>query len=607
VAVFLCLLSFNHDFACQLPRITLAIQIGYNYNDLAVKNPFKTLTNEIVFLILLIFGSVVYFNSLFNGFVSDDVSQIRDNTLVHSLSNILLFFTNAIFLKNTGSNSDYRPIQSVLQALIYTFSGSAPFTFHVFSVFLHITNAFLVFFVLKHFVKRPFAFFLSILFLVHPMNQEAVGWASSSADLLFFFFGMAALIVSMNFKGNWKQIILINVFLTLSFLSKETGLAFVPLVLIFPFFNNKKTISWKYIASIIVTAGCYIFLRFYELRSIYSNPDPMVPISQQPFPSRLLNTPAIILYYLKTFFFPYMLSFDQQWVVKTMDFRSFYFPLFLDCLFFALIGLFGFFIFNKKKSLFTSYIFFVLWFLLGLVFYLQIIHLDMIVADRWFYFPIVGLLGLLGTAVSLITIKNDVFKKGIVTVAIVYVGILTIRTMVRNTNWVDNLTLIGHDVETSDSPHLAIFLNVMYEQTGQMKKIKSPIVLAVPIDETKGQNWYNLGTEYFQWGYKDISEKYFMKSIHEDKFHKAYKSLAIIYIEKDHNPKASKEILLQGLQQYPNDPLLLALLSITEYTMSDKQTAIATAQKLQQISPQYAQTLLNLIKNNQPITIPSGY
>lgn len=579
----------------------------HNKQIFSFKKFITPLTTGKAILIIVVVGFIVYSNTLFNGFVSDDVSQIVDNSLVHSLSNTLLFFTNAIFLKNTGSNSDYRPIQSVLQALIFTISGSAPFTFHLFSVVLHTANAFLVFLVLKHLIKRPLAFFLSILFLVHPINQEAVGWASSSADLLFFFFGMAALFVTMNFNGNWKQTILINVFLALSFLSKETGLAFVPLVLIFPFFINKKTISWKHIASVMVTASCYIFLRFYILRSIYSNPDPMVPISQQTFPTRLLNTPAIILYYLKTFFFPYMLSFDQQWIVKDMAFSSFYVALILDCLFFALIGLLGVYILKKKKTVVTSYIFFVLWFLFGLVFYLQIIHLDMIVADRWFYFPIVGLLGLLGTAFSLITIKSEVVKKGIVTIAIVYIGILGIRTIVRNTNWADNLTLFRHDVHTSNSPRLAIFLNLMYAQAGQMENVKTPLVLAVPVDVTKGQNWYNLGKEYFQWEYKDLAETYFMKSIQVDKFHNAYKSLAIIYLEKDHNPKASKKILLQGLQQYPNDPLFLALLSIVEYAMSDKQTALATAQKLQQITPKYALTLINLMKNNQPISIPNGY
>src|SRR6266567_485460 len=93
---------------------------GFSFTQL-----FKPLTTTKAISIIVLIGIIVYFNSLFNGFVSDDASQIVDNSLVHSLSNTLLFFTNAIFLKNTGSNSDYRPIQSVLQTLIYTLSGSA--------------------------------------------------------------------------------------------------------------------------------------------------------------------------------------------------------------------------------------------------------------------------------------------------------------------------------------------------------------------------------------------------------------------------------------------------------------------------------------------------
>ncbi|PIV70924.1 hypothetical protein COW57_02525, partial [Candidatus Roizmanbacteria bacterium CG17_big_fil_post_rev_8_21_14_2_50_39_7] len=64
---------------------------------------------------------------------------------------------------------------------------SQPFFFHLTSVVFHIATAVLIFYLFKRFFKENIAFFLSLIFLVHPANVEAVCFASALQEVLFTF------------------------------------------------------------------------------------------------------------------------------------------------------------------------------------------------------------------------------------------------------------------------------------------------------------------------------------------------------------------------------------------------------------------------------------
>jgi hypothetical protein len=71
-----------------------------------------------VFLIVT-FGFIVFGNALFNGFVWDDILQIRDNTNVQSLANFPHFFSSGI----NSQNVFYRPLMLLSFSAIYTLFG----------------------------------------------------------------------------------------------------------------------------------------------------------------------------------------------------------------------------------------------------------------------------------------------------------------------------------------------------------------------------------------------------------------------------------------------------------------------------------------------------
>jgi len=176
----------------------------------------------------------------------------------------------------------------------------------------------------------------------------------------------------------------------------------------------------------------------------------IIPIAGLTLSQRLLHIPAIMLYYLKTFGFPLQLGVWQQWTFQTTTFENFFFPLIICLIFFLLLFYAAFFLYKHDRKQFRVFIFFTLWFLSGMGMLLQIVPLDMTVADRWMYFPIVGLLGMLGVGIHTLQLKSSRVKSALIVAAVILIGILSLRTIVRNTNWSDEITLYSHDIQVDD-------------------------------------------------------------------------------------------------------------------------------------------------------------
>src|SRR5205807_135586 len=99
-------------------------------------------------------------------------------------------------------------------------------------------------------------------------------------------------------------------------------------------------------------ACIYLFLRYVVAGvNLSVNRVDIAPIAGLTIFGRLLNTPAIIFYYLSTFVFPKALAIDQQWIITNANLQNFFFPLLVDLLFFSVCCVLGIYLFrvNKKK------------------------------------------------------------------------------------------------------------------------------------------------------------------------------------------------------------------------------------------------------------------
>ena len=414
-------------------QITDQPEIPFEFSFKKFFIPFTTLkaVHWIVFI-----GIIVYFNVLFNGFVWDDFTYMISNPVIHVFNLFSLFGVNNQF----NGPGYYRPIPAVYISLLWNLFGTTAFFYHAIQISLQTACACLVFFFLKRFFSVHFSFFLSLIFLVHPIQTESVAYISGTQNNLFFLFGMIAILIGLKEKLYTKQLLLMSLFLLLSIFSKETGFLFALMILLYQFFYSRQNLAFT-TGYLIGTFAIYFFVRFsYAQDFLVKNAT--IPIALIPMPERLLNIPAIFFYYLQTFFYPENLSIDQQWIVVSTTFNDFYLPLIFDSLFIVFLLGFGIFIYKKKRKLLNLYLFFTVWFFIGIALVLQVFPLDATVSDRWFYFSIVGILGIFGILLHSITIKNTYVVAGL---AVVCIGFLSIRTMVRNTNYVDQMTLFSHD------------------------------------------------------------------------------------------------------------------------------------------------------------------
>ncbi len=333
---------------------------------------------------------------------------------------------------------------------IISIFGMKAFFLHFFQFILYIINAYLVYLLLRQFFHNVLALLLAVIFLVHPINSEVAVYIADTQDVLFFFFGMLALIIAM-YKNNNTGTLLSCIFLGLSLLSKETGILFFIPVFLIRFFSvqkNRRTQFTFFTISMTTIIVAYGLLRIaLPLTSSSHFNIHMVASADQ-----ILKTlPSIMFFYIKTLVFPKDLAFMHLWIINDVSFSNFYFPLIVDVIFIAAILFLGFAC-RRRRNIFIVYIFFTIWFTIGMLFHLNLfIGLDMIAAERWFYFPFVGLLGLIGIALGLLPKLKMRYLAVLFTLWLVIIVLLSVRTSARVPNWKDSHTLYTHDLKVEEN------------------------------------------------------------------------------------------------------------------------------------------------------------
>ncbi|MEK7591532.1 MAG: tetratricopeptide repeat protein [Patescibacteria group bacterium] len=212
--------------------------------------------------LLLLLPFLAFGASLFHGFAPvDDWFLIVQNLSIRgptweNLQTIFMSYDPELYI----------PLTLFSFQLNYLLGGLSPLSFHLTNILLHGLNAFLVFRVLQLFTnKHELSLFAGILFAVHPLNAEAVVWASGRKDLLSTFFSLLSIIFYiLSVRGKPRFLVGSVVSHLVSLLSKATAIILPAVLALEAMLMERLSIKkiWKHLAPFILLSIVFIVIAF---------------------------------------------------------------------------------------------------------------------------------------------------------------------------------------------------------------------------------------------------------------------------------------------------------------------------------------------------------
>jgi hypothetical protein len=578
-------------------------------------NKINKLANWQSILVITFVGVAVFAVGLTNGFQGDDSLQIVNNVPVHSLANIRTFFEGGTFYD--GSNTKlsgiyYRPMMTTVFSVIYTLFGPHAFCYHLVQLLICISSAVVLYLFFRFSFKPLLALFLALLLLVHPIDSEAVYSIPCMQDALFFLFGILGMYILFKYKSI-KSLVLVALCFLLSLLSKETGILFVAMSLVYVFWFNRRRL-YSYVIILIVPIMLWLILKIH-----FNGLDPrpaVAPIDQLNLGERLLTAPSIVLLYITKLVFPIKLSSSYYWVYPRYSVSHTLLPLLADAAVLLLFVYLGFIIHARAtKSQFSVYLFFAIWAAAGFLLVLQIVPLDMTASETWLYFSMVGILGMIGIAVVTLMPESHLYSPKILMTMLVIVLLLCFRSALRGPDWKNEYTLGMRDLAASSDDYNADYqIAVYYYNHGDYRLAKGYAERSVALypnalnEAMLGANLGDLGQFGQSQAVLAIAQKY------NPNYYIIYDDLAglTLYTGKQLN---NERLLISLDNKLPNDSTVwfyTALLAQRYGYNTGAQNAITQAAEHGQVQQAAYQDIMNnqtfyyRFGNNPPIAIPAA-
>jgi tetratricopeptide (TPR) repeat protein len=445
-------------------------------------------------LIIVVITFINYGNSIKNEYAGDDVILITGNTFtlagLHKVTNILSddgviegwLDSDKSTIQDNGFRKRYRPITQLTLATEVQFFGENPHISHLINILLYSIIGILIFIILANiynyipdknwYISIPFL--ASILFICHPIHTEAVANIKSRDEILALLFSLLSLHFTIKYISKPKVIYLFitAICFLLALLSKEDALTFliiIPIAIHFytpDLFKNIRTNFRKIIYSILpLIISTVIFLTLTYL-IVWRQ---AVKWDENAFSNYFINLKFPQLYgtifyslgkYLQLIILPYNL---------TCDYSIYQIPIVSIFNWISIVSIIAYLTlivlaikYLLKRNLISLGIFI---YLIPILFYSNIFFINgSAVAERFLFLPSLGFCIVLGFIINkfIIWAKNknvQIFNTYIL--IFIIIGLYSFKTITRNEDWKDSLTILKHDVKAHNN---SANLNYKYAQ-----------------------------------------------------------------------------------------------------------------------------------------------
>jgi len=416
-----------------------------------------------VYLTIALAVFVLYGNTLSNGYVLDDFSVIKENNIVNqgtkNLGQIFKTSYRAGYLNvNDGL---YRPLSLAMFAVEWSISPDNPGLGHFINLIVYIFCGIILFKLLQKLLPQLHHFVIVgsvLLFIAHPIHTEVVGNIKSRDELLCFLFSFLSIHFILKYIDESKSYLLVfsSISLFMAFLAKESAILTIPILFVMIWYFKKEAMS-KLIgiaASVVVPFLIYMLIRksvldsFAGIQSVTLIDNPIG--AQTNFALKLMGSLQVIGEYMQLFVLPHPLVYDYSYNSFPLE-NGINLPIIIGMIT-VLSMIAAIFITYKKHPIISFSLLFIF---AGLSLYTNIFFtIGAAKAERFTFLASVGFCILLSYLIAKflksgvyqsnnnpVKIKNFFFVLGAIML------LYSVKTISRNFDWKDNITLYTHDVD----------------------------------------------------------------------------------------------------------------------------------------------------------------
>jgi len=525
-------------------------------------------------LLIILIGAIAYYNCLPNEMFWDDDDFINNNRFIKDFHYWPLWFSQNMVAGSYLVSNYWRPLLLAIFAIEWHWWHSNVVGWHAITVSAHILAAVTLYFLLNRlFGRNLLALLTALIFVAHPVHNEAVVYVNSMGDSLATFFVLFSLLAYVRFRQSqkiawssrwyWASLLLFP----LGILSKETGFVLVGLLPLMDFlllskakyfwqrFLQTATAVWPF----IILGVVYVVLRgtvlnfsnsfnFYNANNAFTT-HPSI---------RLMTFFKVLVQYTGFLFFPYQLRVER-------DFAWAQSPTEWD----VVVGglLVGFMLFSAFKYWKTNPLisFGIGWFFIAIVPTSNVlVPINSVIYEHFLYIPMIGI-ALIVTYLCLNWAEKNRMVPTLIKIVAVILGLFCAINIHRNLDWRTSIGFYEQLVTYRPDDYRVINnLGMEYANKGIHDKALATYLKAIALDPQNPVAYHNIAGTYRDTGHIQLALENFHKAIElNPNFIFTYRSLADMYWRLGQYEQCKKN-LLQILRIDPYDLNVRRALSMVQ-------------------------------------------
>jgi tetratricopeptide (TPR) repeat protein len=475
------------------------LKINPTLQQIAIPTWFKSKVFLLPFLAVITF--ILYANTLNSPFVLDDYHNIIANKPIRITELSIATLTNTV--KN--SLIENRPVANLSLAINYYFHQYNVTGYHLFNIFIHILNGFLLFLFVQYTLQLApgssfkeeinlLAFATALLWLVHPLQTQSVTYIIQRMNSLATMFYLLSFIFYIRARISTPKTVRVALIFgslaagILAIGSKENAVMLPVFIVLYEryFFQdlrfNLKKYHYLIIALLILFLTGAVFF--------YLGPNPFKIVANYSgrdftLQERLLTQLRVVVFYISLVFLPLpsRLTLEHDFALS----HSFIDPVTTLFSLLTIIGIIIAAIFLAKRERILSFC--LLWFLGNLFIESSFIPLEIIFEHRT-YLPSMMLILFIVIATQRLFTSN-ILKAALLTIVII---MLSIWTYDRNRVWENEITLWTDIAEKAPNKSRAqMNLGIILSKKGRMDEAIVYLNRAIQLDPDYDLAHYSLG------------------------------------------------------------------------------------------------------------------